>query len=345
MRPHCTSQQALPRIRLNPERDFTDRTEHTRPASRSQHGHDRGQNTKPAKQFYFTVDCDWIPGSHVGLESLLKSCDRAGIKATIFFAGRFAEAYPDLVRACFERGHQLGTHGWAHGSLEEDEDFRIASYEQQRRWIRQATDAVEKAAGVRPVVFRAPNLWIGETTLQVLEEEGYRCDSSVPSLRFDMGLGRVHYAKYFWAPRDPYRPSRRNLNHIGDSSVLEVPPSSCLFPMNLAMLRTLGFRRFQRMIEWIGRRSRHLVFYCHPSEFVFADNQCFPQSMSKWNQKGMGPANLSLIEDLLDYALATGYTATQMMDATADRLDLRSPIVLRTEGFPSDRTYREEGPQ
>ena len=115
--------------------------------------------------------------------------------------------------------------------------------------------------------------------------------------------------------------------------------------MNLAMLRTLGFRKFQRMIQWIGRRSRHLVFYCHPSEFVFAEHQCFPQSMSKWNQKGMCPANLSLIEDLLDYALATGYTSTQMMDATADRLDLRSPIVLRTERFSSDRTYREEGPQ
>ena len=333
MLPHRTSQQALARIRPNLGRDHTDRPEQTRPASISRHAHDRGQRADPAKQFYFTVDCDWVPGSHVGLESLLKCCNRAGIKATIFFAGRFAEAYPDLVRACVQQGHQLGTHGWAHGSLEEDEDFRIASYAQQRQWIRKATDAVEKAAGVRPVVFRAPNLWISETTLRVLEEEGYRFDSSVPASRFDMGMGRVHYAKYFWAPRDPYRPSRKNLNHIGDSPILEIPPSSCLFPINLAMLRTLGFRRFQHMIEWIGRRSRHLVFYCHPSEFVFAKDQCFPKSMSKWNQKGMCPANLSLIEDLLDYAFATGYAPAKMMDATADRLDLRSPIILRTEGF------------
>ena len=40
----------------------------------------------------------------------------------------------------------------------------------------------------------------------------------------------------------------------------------------------------QRMIRWIGRRSRHLVFYCHPSEFVYAKDQVFPNAMSKWNQ-------------------------------------------------------------
>jgi hypothetical protein len=35
----------------------------------------------------------------------------------------------------------------------------------------------------------------------------------------------------------------------------------------------IGLRKFQRMIQWIGRRSRHLVFYCHPSEFVLARDQ------------------------------------------------------------------------
>ena len=94
-------------------------------------GNGHGKTALP--QFYFTIDCDWVPGSHVGLEMLLAFCDRTHLKGTIFFAGRFAEAYPDLVRDCHHRGHQLGTHGWAHGGLEVDEDFRAASYEQQRR--------------------------------------------------------------------------------------------------------------------------------------------------------------------------------------------------------------------
>src|SRR2546426_164725 len=109
-------------------------------------------------QWHFTIDVDWTPGSEIGLEGLLHFCDRWKLQATIFFAGRFAEAYPDLVRECWRRGHELGTHGWEHGGLEEDEDFRSASYDQQREWIRLATEAVEKASGIRPVVFRAPNL-------------------------------------------------------------------------------------------------------------------------------------------------------------------------------------------
>ena len=302
-----------------------------------------GHGKTALPQFYFTIDCDWVPGSQVGLEMLLAFCDRTHLKGTIFFAGRFAEAYPHLVRDCHDRGHQLGTHGWAHGGLEDDEDFRVASYEQQRRWIRQATDAVEMAAGIRPVVFRAPNLSIGETTLRALEQEGYRYDSSVPARRFDMGFGRVHYLKYFWSPLEPYRPSGNDLTMPGESPLIEVPPSSCLFPINMATLRTLGLPMVQRMIRWIGRRSRHLVFYCHPSEFVYAKDQVFPDAMSKWNQKGMCPANLSILEAFLDYVLKHGYAPTQMMGITVRRLDSGQPIVLRAGSFQSDRTYREEG--
>ena len=301
-------------------------------------GEEAGRAAQSGKQFYFTIDCDWVPGSHVGLVSLLDACDRVRIKATIFFAGRFAESYPDLVRECLHRGHQLGTHGWAHGGLEEDEDFRIAPYEQQRQWIRRATDAVEKASGVRPVVFRAPNLWIGETTLRVLEEEGYHYDSSVPARRFDMGFGRVHYVKYFSAPRNPYRPSRSNLNHPGDSSIVEVPPSSCLFPINLATLRTVGLNKFQRMIRWIGARSRHLVFYCHPSEFVLATHQEFPRSMSKWNQNRMRPENLTLVKQLFDHILEIGYMPSRMTDTATRHPDLRRSRVIGASRVQPERS-------
>ena len=189
------------------------------------------------KRLFFTIDCDWVPGSQQGLETLLHCCERYRMTATVFFTGRFAEAYPNLVRACHERGHHLGTHGWAHGGLEQDEDFRTAGYEQQRDWIRRATAAVERAAGFRPVMFRAPNLWIGETTLRVLEEEGYLYDSSVPARRFDMGFGRVHYLRYFWAPTEPYRPCSTDLSRPGESVITEEPPSALLFPINLASLR------------------------------------------------------------------------------------------------------------
>jgi len=202
---------------------------------------------------------------------------------------------------------------------------------------------MEQAAGVRPVIFLAPNLSIGETTLRALEHEGYRYDSSVPARRFDMGFDRLHYLKYFWAPRDPYRPSEDDLTTSGGSPLIEVPPSSCLFPINRTTLRMLGLPMVQRMIRWIGRRSRHLVFYCHPSEFVYAKDQVFPDAMSKWNQKGMCPANLFLVEYLTDHVLERGYAPTHMMEASAHQLDLRPRMGLRAGSFHSNRAYPKEG--
>jgi peptidoglycan/xylan/chitin deacetylase (PgdA/CDA1 family) len=296
------------------------------------------RNAPPAQQFYFTVDCDWVPGSQAGLERLLDLCDRYRIKGTVFFTGRFAEAYPDLVRECYRRGHELGTHGWEHGGLDEDEDFRLASYEQQREWIRFATEAVQNAAGVRPVAFRAPNLRIGEVTLRVLEDEGYRYDSSIPARRFDMGFGRVHYTEYFWAPLEPYHPSWHCLHRSGRSTILEIPPSACLFPINLAALRVLGLQTLKCMINWIRRRSQHLVFYCHPSEFLYAKNQLFPRTMSKWNQFGMRPANLLLVEAFIDSVLNLGYAPVPMAGATPRWLDLNRPVITGVVGYQSDQT-------
>lgn len=281
------------------------------------------------KRLFFTIDCDWVPGSQKGLEALLDCCERYRMTGTVFFTGRFAETYPDLVRTCHERGHQLGTHGWAHGGLEQDEDFRTAAYEQQRDWIRRATAAVEEAAGVRPVIFRAPNLWIGETTLRVLEEEGYLYDSSVPARRFDLGFGRVHYLRYFWAPSEPYRPCETDLSRPGQSAITEVPPSACLFPINLATLRVLGLPIMGKMIDWTSRASRQVVFYCHPSEFVYASEQRFPKTMSKWNRMGMRPGNLALVEDLLDHLFERHFVAVPITHASSSELDLSESLVLR----------------
>ncbi|MCS6896558.1 MAG: polysaccharide deacetylase family protein [Nitrospira sp.] len=293
---------------------------------------DRERGKTGARRLHFTIDCDWVPGSQIGLERLLTLCDRYRLKGTIFFAGRFAEAYPDLVRDCHKQGHELGTHGWAHGGVEEDEDFRLADYGRQREWIRLATDAVESAAGIRPVIFRAPNLRIGETTLQALVDEGYRVDSSVPARRFDMGFGRVHYTHYFWAPLAPYSPSPRDLGRPGRSAVVEIPPSACLFPINLAALRVLGLSMVISMIRWISQRSPHLVFYCHPFEVLYAKDQRFPKNMSAWNRRGMSPANLDLVDVFLDSVLDLGYIAATMRDVAPctpsfSHAETRQPLI------------------
>ncbi len=269
----------------------------------------------PHRPWHFTIDADWVPGSEVGLEGLLDFCDRRTLKATIFVAGRFAETHAGLIRDCRRRGHELGTHGWEHGCLEEDEDFRSAGYDQQREWIRRATEAVEKAAGVRTVVFRAPSLWIGETTLRALEDEGYRYDSSVPARRFDCGFGRVHYLKYFRAPSEPYHLSSHHLRVPGNSPIVEMAPSAFLLPANMATLRVLGLPAMKWMVRRISRRSSRLVFYCHPHEFVHAHRQSFPRNMSKWNMQGMGPENFLFLDAFAEHMTHLGYSHSLFADS------------------------------
>jgi hypothetical protein len=178
-----------------------------------------------------------------------------------------------------------------------------------------ATEAVEKASGLRPVVFRAPSLWIGETTLRALEDEGYRYDSSVPARRFDCGFGRVHYLKYFRAPSEPYRLSSYRLSLPGYSSIIEIPPSAFLLPINMATLRVLGLPVMKWMVRRISRDVSRLVFYCHPHELVHAHRQSFPRNMSKWNMRGMGPENFSLLDIFVAHMVRRGYVSTLFADS------------------------------
>jgi hypothetical protein len=186
-------------------------------------------------------------------------------------------------------------------------------------------DAQEQVlTGVRPVVFRAPSLWIGETTLRALEDEGYRYDSSVPARRFDCGFGRVHYLKYFRAPCEPYRLSSYRLSLPGYSSIIEMAPSAFLLPTNMATLRVLGLPVMKWMVRRISRRASRLVFYCHPYEFVDANRQSFPHNMSKWNMQGMTPENFTLLEGFVEHMMRQNHSPALFVDSLSTVRGLRS---------------------
>jgi peptidoglycan-N-acetylglucosamine deacetylase len=71
--------------------------------------------------------------------------------ATFFVLGWKVDAYPDLVRRIHASGHQLALHGYHHDRLY---SFKTPRAVQQD--IERCQDAVERAAGVRPVLFRPP---------------------------------------------------------------------------------------------------------------------------------------------------------------------------------------------
>jgi peptidoglycan/xylan/chitin deacetylase (PgdA/CDA1 family) len=74
-----------------------------------------------------------------------------GVKATFFILGRHADQWPHLVKRVADEGHSIGNHGYFHRKLH----FKSPGY--VRRDLELGTGAIERAARVRPSLFRAPH--------------------------------------------------------------------------------------------------------------------------------------------------------------------------------------------
>jgi peptidoglycan/xylan/chitin deacetylase (PgdA/CDA1 family) len=82
---------------------------------------------------------------------ILDALAARGVKATFFILGRHAERWPDLVRRVADDGHSIGNHGYYHRKLH----FKSPAY--VRDDLTRGTEMIERAAGVRPRLFRAPH--------------------------------------------------------------------------------------------------------------------------------------------------------------------------------------------
>ena len=74
-----------------------------------------------------------------------------GVRATFFLLGRHVDRWPEIARAVCDAGHQLGNHGFLHAKLHRRSPAFV------RRDLERGTDAIERATGLRPRLFRAPH--------------------------------------------------------------------------------------------------------------------------------------------------------------------------------------------
>lgn len=134
-------------------------------------------------------------GMSHGLPRLLELFDEFGIKATFFVVGKTAETYPEAIREIADRGHEIACHGYEH------ENLSLFSYEEQRKRIAKAAEAIEKACGKKPLGFRAP---IGDLMLETLN------------------IAREYGMKYSSDLFDDDRPYFMEVNENGDK-ILQIP--------------------------------------------------------------------------------------------------------------------------
>jgi polysaccharide deacetylase family protein (PEP-CTERM system associated) len=190
-------------------------------------------------------------------ERLLTIFAEAQVQATFFVLGWVAEQFPDLVRQIRLGGHELASHGYAHRLVYELTPHAF------REDLRRAKAALESAAGVPILGYRAPSYSITRDSLwalDVLIEEGYLYDASIYPIHHD------RYGIPDWT-RHVHRIDREA------GSILELPGSTVRWAgMNFPIggggyFRLLPYGWTRMGIERLNEtEQRPAIFYLHPWE-------------------------------------------------------------------------------
>jgi len=125
-------------------------------------------------------------GAKVGLRRLLDICDRYGIKTSVQVNGLTCVYYPELVKDCYDRGHELVAHGWDQG-----ERLYMLTREQERENILKTVDAIVKVTGERPKGWSSPGVRPTDNTVKLLAEAGleFHCDFHDDEMPYPIWVG------------------------------------------------------------------------------------------------------------------------------------------------------------
>lgn len=189
---------------------------------------------------------------------ILELLDQAGVKATFFVLGWVAERHPELVRAIRDRGHEIGSHGYAHQRI------TTQTPEQFREETRRSKQLLEDAVGCPVIGYRAASYSITKKSLwalDILREEGFRYDSSIFPVRHDR-YGIPGYERFC-----------HRLRRNGGEDLIEFPISTVkLAGVNIPIAGGGYLRIFPySLIRWGIRRinmqeKQPAVIYLHPWE-------------------------------------------------------------------------------
>ena len=197
--------------------------------------------------------------SREGCHNLLGVLKKHKIKSTFFITGYFAERERDAVRVIKEEGHEIASHSYS------DSDLSMLAKPELRESIEKSKKILEKVSGEKIKGFRTPQFKANPCLVGVLEELGFRYDSSVHP-----AIVPGHY--WNWnALLNPYTPHRNNIFKKGCSSIKEIPVSVIpliRFPISWWWMRNMG--------NWLTTagakinlcQDRSVILYFHAWEFT-----------------------------------------------------------------------------
>lgn len=189
------------------------------------------------------------------------------IKATFFWVAEYARRFEGLIKEVVAQGHEVACHGLCHYSkLDTATRHNVFSEEEFAARTREAKEILENLSGQQVIGYRAPNAYVSGMMIDVLEDLGFRYDSSVSvnSLynKTDGELRGVGTA--------PYYPRRGGLDRGEEKRRIVEFPWPYLDLMGFKVqsaggpfLRLFGTPLIGAGIRQSLRRG-HTAFYFHP---------------------------------------------------------------------------------
>jgi polysaccharide deacetylase family protein (PEP-CTERM system associated) len=190
-------------------------------------------------------------------QRLLELLEKANIRVTMFVLGKFAEAFPQVVRQIRAAGHEVASHGHGHVEI-----FKLSRTEFADD-IRRSKDFLEQILGEPVRGYRASDFSVVRGTLWALEElaeAGFEYDSSIFPVRH----------RRYGIPGWPVQPVLVKL--AKGKSIVEFPIATFQFFSRSWPVGGGGYHRllpgfFSRFLAERVLSSAPFVFYCHPYEF------------------------------------------------------------------------------
>ena len=187
-------------------------------------------------------------------DRILGLMEKHEVRGTFFVLGWVAERNKALVQRIASQGHEIASHGYMHRKIDSMAPTVF------RKDIRMSKDILENITGSPVIGFRAPTFSITEKTiwaLEMLEEEGFRYDSSIFPIRHD----RYGYPSF----------SRKIIPVRGN--LVEIPLSTLrVFGNNFPVagggyLRLFPLSYNRAGIRWLNSGEKMpAVLYIHPWE-------------------------------------------------------------------------------
>lgn len=237
----------------------------------------------------FTVDVEDWPQSTlnhslpigdrvvVNTRSLLELMAEAKVRGTFFVLGRVAEAHPSIAREIAAAGHELGTHGYSHESVEAMPVTRF------RDELHRSIDILRQQTGHKILGHRAADFSISHRSLHLLEylgEEGIEYDSSIFPVR---------HPRY--GVPGAWRYPHRILCASG-RSVIEFPLATLRFGgMDLPVagggyLRLFPYWWTHRALRRFEREEFPATCYVHPYELDTSEMKAIPYPVPRFLRWG-----------------------------------------------------------